>query len=226
MCRKFQEIPEGAENIVQEGGKPGGRGAYRRICEGGNGMYWEKEGPEYTRGTIERAFARAGELGIEDIVIASKTGASGMIAAEMLPGGSNTNLVVVSHHTGFKSPGEQEMAAETASRFESMGIKVLTTTHLFGGVERAVSKKFGGLYPGGLISETLRMFGQGTKVCAEIATMALDAGLIQYGREIIAIGGSGHGVDTALVLMPAHARDFFDGRVLEVICKPRTARGA
>lgn len=184
-------------------------------------MYWKQAGPVNTQDTVRTAVDRAKELGIKHIVISSNTGESAMALASLLPQGSDVNLVVVSHHTGFKKPGEQEMPAEAASRLQSMGAKVLTTTHLFGGVERAVSNKFGGLYPGGLIAQTLRMFGQGTKVCVEIATMALDAGLIPHGKEIIAVGGTGRGVDTALVLVPAHARDFFDGRVLEVVCKPR-----
>ena len=41
---------------------------------------------------------------------------------------------------------------------------------------------------------------------AEIAVMALDAGLLPYGREIIAIGGTGAGADTALVETVAHTR--------------------
>ena len=43
------------------------------------------------------------------------------------------------------------------------------------------------------------MFSQGTKVAVEIAVMALDAGLIPW-RAVIAVGGSGRGADTAVVL--------------------------
>ncbi|MCF8010427.1 MAG: hypothetical protein K9L17_01765 [Clostridiales bacterium] len=37
--------------------------------------------------------------------------------------------------------------------------------------------------------QTLRMLGQGIKVCVEISGMALDAGLISFDKEIAAIGG-------------------------------------
>jgi len=40
-------------------------------------------------------------------------------------------------------------------------------------------------------------------VCVEIAGMALDAGLVPYGKEIIAVAGSGTGADTAIVITPA-----------------------
>ena len=71
-----------------------------------------------------------------------------------------------------------------------------------------------------MVAQT-RLFGQGTKVCLEIATMAMDAGALPWGRDVIAVGGSGRGADTALVLRPTHAKNFFETKVLELICKPR-----
>jgi hypothetical protein len=135
------------------------------------------------------------------------------------------NLVVVTHHVGFHNPGEDEMAALERQELSAAGARLVTATHLLGGVERGVSSCFGGLYPGGIIAHTLRTFGQGTKVCLEIAVMALDAGAIPWGQEVIAIGGSGRGADTSVVIKPAHAKDFFASQVLEVICKPRTWEG-
>jgi hypothetical protein len=102
-----------------------------------------------------------------------------------------------------------------------MGIKVLTTTHLMGGIERAIAREWGGLYPAAIVANTLRMFGQGSKVAVECAVMALDSGLIPYGEEVISLGGSGRGADTALVVRPSHAASFFKTAVLEVVTKPR-----
>jgi hypothetical protein len=68
---------------------------------------------------------------------------------------------------------------------------------------------------------TLRMFGQGMKVACEIATMAADAGLVRTDEEIIAIGGTGRGADTAIVLQPSYTHRFFNLRIKEIICKPR-----
>jgi hypothetical protein len=68
---------------------------------------------------------------------------------------------------------------------------------------------------------TLRTFGQGTKVAVEIALMAADAGLVRTDADILSLGGSGEGVDTALLIRPANSSRFFDLKVREVICKPR-----
>ena len=89
------------------------------------------------------------------------------------------------------------------------------------GVERSVSRKHQGTYPALIVADTLRLFGQGTKVAVECAAMAADAGTLTGGW-IVAIGGSGRGSDTALVMTPGHAAQLFDQvKIHEIICKPR-----
>lgn len=178
--------------------------------------YWEQKGSINTGATIEAAFLRAGELGIKHIVVASNSGrTAGMLA------GKGLEVVCVSHHVGFAGPGQDEMGAEKRNELKEKGMEVLTTTHLFAGVDRSLRTKFQGIYPAEIIASTLRLFGQGVKVCAEVAVMALDAGMVPYGKEIIAIGGSGSGADAACVILPAHSNHFFDTVIKEVICMPR-----
>lgn len=57
-------------------------------------------------------------------------------------------------------------------------------------------------------------------MCVEISVMALDAGLIPYGEEVIAVGGTGEGADTAIIIKPAHAANIFDTWISEILCKP------
>ena len=51
--------------------------------------------------------------------------------------------------------------------------------------------------------------------------MAADAGLVRAGEPCIAIAGTGRGADTAVVLIPANAQDFFDLKIMEILAKPR-----
>lgn len=180
-------------------------------------MLFEKKGPVNTETAILLAVERAQDLGIKHFVVASNTGET---AQELLKHGVE-QVVVVTHHSGYLQPGCQEMAPDVMAKLQDAGAKLLTTTHLLGGIDRAVENKFGGSYPGGIVAHTLRMLGQGTKVCLEIAVMALDAGMIPHGEDIMAIGGSGCGADTAAVIRPAHAKDFFDCKMKEIVCKPR-----
>ena len=184
--------------------------------------YFDEPGPENSDEVFRVAKERAEELGIRDIVIASTRGASGVRAVEVFKG---YNVVVVTHSTGFREPGVQELSEENRRRIEEGGGKVLTATHIFGGVNRAVRRKFETVSFADVIAQTLRLFGQGTKVAVEIVAMAADAGLIPVDRDVIAIAGSGRGADTALVVKPAHTmRLFEDLFIREVIAKPRAPR--
>lgn len=179
-------------------------------------MYWPKKGPENTGATAEAALRRAGELGIKHIVVASNSGATAQLFKNC-----GLEVVCVTHHVGYHEPGADEMPAATRQALQESGVKILTTTHLLAGVDRALRFKFQGVYPAEIVAATLRMLGQGVKVCVEISVMALDAGLIPYGTEIIAVAGSGRGADTACVVSPAHSQNFFDTTVKEIICMPR-----
>jgi len=59
------------------------------------------------------------------------------------------------------------------------------------------------------------------KVACEIAMMAADGGHVSTTEDVISIGGSGKGADTAIVLRPVNAHKFFDLKVKEIVCKPR-----
>lgn len=177
-------------------------------------------GPENTRLAADAAVSRLSALGLKDIVVASNTGVSAKQVLASLGSAGPVNLVVVTHHVGFREPGQDEMSPEVRAELAAAGVKILTASHLFAGVERAVTKQFGGLFSGGVVSNTLRLFGEGAKVAVEIAVMALDAGLIPYGRDIMSLGGSGRGTDTALIVRPAHSPSFFDTRVVEIVCRP------
>jgi hypothetical protein len=169
---------------------------------------------------IEAALRRAQELGVRHVVVASTTGATALALARHLP--CDIEAVCVTHHVGFREYGVSELSDTVENKLAESGIPVLRTTHLFAGVERAVRLKFGGLGPAETIACTYRTLGEGVKVAVEIAVMALDAGLIPYGKDIVAVAGTGTGADTAIVVRPAHSRQFFETKVREIIIKPRS----
>lgn len=181
-------------------------------------VYFDQRGTTNTRRVLELAARRAAERGIREIVIPTTGGTTGLMAPDVLSG---LNVVVVTHSTGFGEEGRQEVPSEVIAEIRAKGAAVLTTTHAFGGVGRAVRRRFQTYQVDEIIAQTLRLMGQGTKVAVEITLMAADAGLIPAQREIIACGGTGRGLDTALVIKPAHAQALFDLEVLEFICKPR-----
>jgi hypothetical protein len=181
-------------------------------------VYFAESGSACTEKTLEIARKRADQLGIKTVVVASTSGETGVKAVKLL---TNCKVVVVTHATGFPTPDVQELTQQNRAEILGKGGMVLTATHAFGGIGRAVRRRLNTYQVDEIIAHTLRVFGQGAKVACEIALMAADAGLIRTDEEVISIGGTGSGADTALVIRPAHTHDFFELRVREVLCKPR-----
>jgi len=179
-------------------------------------MYFDSVGVQNTNDTTALALQVAIEKNIKYIVVASSTGET----AKLLKNTNDILIICVTHAYGYPEPGKSEMSRQIRSDLKDLGIEVLTTTHVLSGAERGISKSFGGAYPVELIAHSLRMLGQGTKVCVEVSIMALDSGLIPYGEPIIAIGGSGKGADTAIIITPSHASNIFETKIHEIICKP------
>jgi len=184
--------------------------------------YFEKPGgAENTEKTLALAKARAKELGIKTVVVASTVGGTAVKAVDVLKG---LKVIVVTHVAGFGEANTQEFTEDNRKIVESKGGIVLTAAHAFGGIHRALSTSMPPAPSsaiGDVVAMTLRMFGQGMKVACEIAAMAADAGLVRTDEEIISIGGTGRGADTAVVVQPACTHRFFGLKVKEIICKPR-----
>ena len=181
-------------------------------------VYFDNTGEENTDEVLRIAKQRAGELGIKTILVASSRGDTAVKAMDAL---SRFRVIVVSIATGLRGPNIQVFTEENRKIVESKGGTVLTSTHAFHGVSRAMRNKFNTMAIGDIIASTLYIFGQGTKVACEISMMAADSGLVHTDEDVITIAGTSRGSDTALVLTPVNAHNFFDLRVKEVLCKPR-----
>lgn len=181
--------------------------------------YFQNAGKENTDALLSfvKEYVEKGDL--KDIVVASTTGETGAKASKIFKG---YNVVVVTHCYGFQQPGENELKENYKREILECGAKLLTGTHALSSVERAIRKNFGTLLPLELIANTLRLMGEGTKVCVEITLMAADAGLIPVYRDIVAIAGATTGADTALRIQAANTSRFFDLKIREVIAKPST----
>jgi hypothetical protein len=187
----------------------------------GKVTYFDRPGRANTAAVAEAVRERLAELGIEHVVAASNSGATALALWEALKD-TGATLVSVGEHTGFRGGDEQDLSPERRRELEEKGIQVLICSHALSGVGRSITRKFEGVSHVEIIAHTLRQFGgDGVKVAVEVAVMAADAGLVPTDREIIAVGGTGGGADTAVVLRAAHMNNFFDLEVREIIAKPR-----
>ena len=184
-------------------------------------MYFNSAGTVNTPETLKIAVREAVARQISHIVAASNSGATIFaLAEEVKKQGYCGKLVCISQVYGFKESGKNALSDEQREKLEKQGIRVCTAAHVLSGAERGLSRKFQGVFPVEIIAHSLRMFGQGTKVCVEISVMALDSGLVPFGKPVIAIGGSNGGADTALLLTPAYASAILETKIHEILCKP------
>ncbi len=181
-------------------------------------MYFEQAGIGNTEKTLEIAFRYARENHVQHIVVASTGGHTARMLLDRFPYES-FNVVVVTHNTGFKAPGEQEFPDDLRDELTAHGIKVLTGTLVLRNLGTAIKALTGGSEQD-LVAATLRIMGQGIKVCLEITAMACDAGLVPPG-DVIVVAGTEKGADLACLIKGDSSNRFFDMKVREILAKPR-----
>lgn len=183
---------------------------------------FEKPGRHNTDEACRIAVTRAKQIAAP-LLAATTSGESGRrlceIAREM---GFCGSIVIVTSAYGARptSPGENLIKEENREAIQQYGAVFVTAAHILSGVERAMSNQFKGIYPAEIMAQTLRIFSQGLKVIVEIGSMALDAGALPHGIPIVALGGTGGGLDSVAVINPAHANRIFDTKIHEILCMP------
>jgi len=181
-------------------------------------VYFDHPGKQNTDDTLRLARERADELRIRTVVIASVKGRTAVKAMDVFDG---FNIVIVAAHTGWSKADHQWFEDEARQKVISRGGNILIAPHVFGGLSYAVRHYFETAMLGVDMGCTLRLLGEGMKVVCEIAMAAADAGMLAIDEEVISIGGTNRGVDTAVTLVPVNVYNFFNIRVKEIICKPR-----
>jgi hypothetical protein len=180
--------------------------------------YFIKIGPVNTAAALEAANQRAKDLGIRKIVVATNSGKTAYEALRLCD--PALKIIAVSRVAGYVEANVLELSEADRQALKEKGADVVTSAHAFGGVGRAVRNKLGTYQVDEIMANVLKLFGRGTKVAIEVALMAADAGYVRTDEDIVSVGGSGGGADTALVLRPSISSNLFDLQVKEVICKP------
>lgn len=183
-------------------------------------LIFEVAGEHNTDATLQISLERALALGIPQVVVASSHGRTARKAQELFaPAGIKVIAVTSSH--AWEDEG-WTMSADIVAELEELGITVHTGAHALGNsIGSAFSGKYGGYAPEEIVRDTLYRFCQGMKVAVQITLAAASAALLDMAKEVIAIGGTAAGADTAIVCKPAHPRTFHELEIREVLAKPR-----
>ena len=183
-------------------------------------LLFDRGGEHNAGATLEIVKQRALALGIQQVVVASSHGRTARRAQALLaPLGIQTIAVSICH--SWEREG-WVMTPEEKADLVALGIIVHTGVHTLGdSVNSAFTGAHGGRTPDEVVRDTLYRFSQGMKVAVECILMAADAGYLDMHREVIAVGGTSSGADTAIVCKPAYPRTFLDLEVREILAEPR-----
>ncbi|MHA1340478.1 MAG: pyruvate kinase alpha/beta domain-containing protein [Promethearchaeota archaeon] len=182
--------------------------------------YFEKTGKKNTEDALKLAKKNAEILKIKNIVIASTTGDTALKSLGFFDP-KDYNIVVVSHNFGFKDNVPQEMSEEIMNKLSENGVRIVTGTLAYSGVESALKNEYNHYDFVALFSRLIRtLFCDGVKVCHEIVLMATDAGTIPIGEDVISIAGTGRGADTVCLIKSASSRSFHKARIKAILAKP------
>jgi hypothetical protein len=150
-------------------------------------LYFCDSGPQNSEKVLEAIKNRIEGGNIETVVVASTSGETGAKFAEELKG--TASVIIVSHEK--MSPTYKRQIAE-------YGGKAFDKTHV------ALDAK--GMDD---IRNSFYTFGQGFKVAVEVVLIASDIGAIELYEDVVGVGGTGNGADTALVLRATPGREIF-----------------
>ncbi len=150
-------------------------------------VYFSEPGPENTEDVLKAVAKRLEEGGIDTVVVASTSGRTGVKFAEALKG--KAEVVAISH---------EKMDSKLKESITKMGGSVADKTHLpFH--EKGMDK----------IRDAFYTLGQGFKVAVEVILIAADKGLIKPYKDVIGVGGTGEGADTAVVARATRTKEIF-----------------
>ncbi|MEM3713195.1 MAG: pyruvate kinase alpha/beta domain-containing protein [Thermoproteota archaeon] len=166
--------------------------------------YFLKPGPENTNEVIRAVVERIKSGNIYGVVVASTSGRTGLKFAEAIRG--RVSLIVVSH---------EKMNPKLKEKIIELGGLAVDNTHLPLHI-RVMDK----------VRDSFYTLGQGFKVAVEVILIAADKNLVKKYEDVIGVGGSGEGADTAIVARATPTREILSPNkskrleIREVIAMP------
>ena len=183
-------------------------------------IYFDSQGEHNTDGALDAAVAYCRASGLRKIVLATSTGATALKLKQKA--GAEIEVIAVTYGAGSRFTDEVEAFNKNQGKLAVAGVAIVRGVHALSGAERTFENKYKtGFMPLNLVSDTLRMFSQGMKVCVEVSIMAAEAGHISPQQDVVVLGGSGEGADTAVLMTPAYAASMFSLKIKEILCMPR-----
>jgi len=188
--------------------------------------YFDQPGEGNTQLVIEAVSQRLKAGGIKKVIVASTSGETAARFARSLKG--KFELICVSEAPFRREWGEGWpcLKEEFRQELEELKVPIIDKAPYVFHNSVLDSARWSDAFPERLVKETLYCFGQGMKVAVEVALMAVSCGYVIPFEDVIGVGGSGKGADTAIVLRATYPACLFDKdsakrlEIREVIAMP------
>ncbi|MGB9594788.1 MAG: hypothetical protein ACPL7B_00795 [Candidatus Poribacteria bacterium] len=163
-------------------------------------IYFEDPGRENTNDVIMAVKKRLNDVSVNYVIVASTTGDTALKLSDVL--GDSVKIVSVSESAFMTEWGASYpcMNPDNKRELEKRGVIVAEKVPYLFHSSPLEGGKWSAPSPDMIIRETLYSFGQGMKVAVEVAMITVACGYIEPFQDVIAIGGSGRGADTAVLL--------------------------
>lgn len=190
-------------------------------------VYFDSPGRDNTQDVIDAVKKRLQDVPVNYVIVASTTGDTAIQLSDVL--GSTVKIVSVSESALVSEWGAKYpcMDPDKKKELEGRGVIVAEKVPYFFHSSPLDGGKWSTPSPEVIVRETLYAFGQGMKVAVEVALIAVACGYIEPFQDVIAIGGSGRGSDTAILLRATFPNLIFSNDankklvIKEIIAMPR-----
>ncbi|HEX9115667.1 MAG TPA: hypothetical protein VGA61_06330 [Anaerolineae bacterium] len=193
-------------------------------------------GPENSSEVIEAVAERLQEKDLNAVIVGSSTGEMALRIAQRVHDFEPRIRVIAVCDPPWaigKIPKAGRISPDNKAKLAELGGEVVDTVPY---ASRAYStgasnNVYDALDLMVVVFDAFRMVGgNGLKVAIEVALMATNAGAVPPGQEVIAVAGTGNGLDTAVVMKTAYSIDIFSNDpserpdVREILAMPREKR--
>lgn len=170
---------------------------------------FDEPGEQNTDDVIEAVARRVEAGGIEYVVVASTSGETAARFAEALRG--KAKVLCVSEAPYRRELNQEWPCVKPRYReaLEKLGATVIDRVSYVFHSSVLENAKLGGVAPEQLVRETLYSLGQGLKVAVEVVLIAVSQGHLEPYQDVIGVGGSGKGADTAAVIRATYPAQIF-----------------
>ena len=209
---------------------------------------FKRPGPVNTDEVIE--IARAASSKYEYIIVASITGDSAIKLAKEIngskvicvtcPQGMNWEIKDIAEGPFTDIPELKQIRAKwlkqgrknvpmqitamNRKKLDKLGVRIVQGTIPFFGPTFSMRVHMRKVTDLDIMAKTLELISTGTLVCLECVLMAVDAGVIPEGKEVLALAGTERGLDTAWIIKSSASANLFHplkgARFIELLAKP------